>query len=131
MNEHEYYVAQTALEMISTGDWVVPHFSTMPRLRKTPLGYWIVAAAAQLTGRPVDEWTARLPSALAALGTVVCIWRLARNLYGPRAAAVGTWLAACSVAVLFYSHQAVVDMQLTFWCTLCYVLFFQWLGRRQ
>src|SRR5207302_833573 len=57
--------------------------------------------------------------------------RLARNLYGPRAAAVGTWLAACSVAVLFYSHQAVVDMQLTFWCTLCYVLFFQWLGRRQ
>src|SRR5439155_633379 len=113
MNEHECYLAQTSREMLSTGDWIVPHYSTMPRLRKTPLGYWSVAATALLTGRGVNEWTARLPSALAAIGTLVCVWQLARMIYGSRAAAVAAWLGASSAAVLFYSHQAVVDMQLT------------------
>src|SRR5262245_40079395 len=76
MNEHECYVAQTAREMLTTGDWIVPHFSTVPRVRKTPLAYWTVAALSCVSGRPVDEFAARLPSALAAIGIVLCAWQM-------------------------------------------------------
>jgi len=123
-DEHECLVAQTAREMRETGDWIVPHYGMRARLRKTPLPYWVVAALSYLTGR-VDEWTARLPSALGAVGVSLCVWWLGRELFGPRAGLVGGFAAASSTASMLFSHDAAVDMQLTFYCALCYALFWK------
>ncbi len=55
-----------AITMIETGNWVVPYVGGKPYLRKPPLMNWCIAAAFQLTGVR-NEWTARMPSALAVL----------------------------------------------------------------
>lgn len=129
LTEHECLVAETAREMTESGDWIVPRFAGAPRVRKTPLGYWSVAAAALITGG-VDERTARLPSLLAGWGTLLCVWSMARLTLTPRQAAVAAFAGACAVSMIHFSQNAMVDMQLTFWCALCYLLFVVWMRRR-
>lgn len=63
-----------AVSMLETGNWLVPHIDDVPYLRKPPMVNWLVATSFILSGHH-NEWTARLPSALAivALGLGVFI----------------------------------------------------------
>jgi len=126
LSQHECLVAQTAKEMLERDDWVVPHFSGLPRLQKTPLAYWCVAALGSVVGT-INEAVVRLPSAISGLGLVLLMAWFGRRAFD--SAALG-WFAAfvtaLSAAWLFYSHSGTVEMQLTFWCTLAGMLF--WLA---
>src|SRR5437868_15492393 len=55
-----------AVEMLKTGNFLVPYIGGQPYLRKPPLVNWMIAGAFKLTGTR-NEWTARLPSALCVL----------------------------------------------------------------
>ena len=60
----EVRVVETAREMLASGDWLLPRLNGELRLQKPPLAYWLTAASYRASGR-VDEFTARLPAALA------------------------------------------------------------------
>ena len=81
LRSHEALLAATARNMVhntpvpladgSQGSpWLIPTFNGVPRLNKTPLPYWLTAGLAHLTGR-VDEWTARISSAVSGVATVL------------------------------------------------------------
>lgn len=72
--------ATCALEMMEAGTWIVPTFNAQLRVDKPALLYWLQITAYQLLG--VNEFSARLPSALAALLTVLLTYELARSLFG-------------------------------------------------
>lgn len=75
VDETEPLFAEAARQMTLTGDWITPMFNDATRFDKPPLIYWLVALGYQLLG--VNEWAARLPSALAALALVGgCFWIL-------------------------------------------------------
>src|SRR6185436_13240979 len=57
-----------AREMFLRGDWVVPTFNAELRTHKPILLYWCMLVSYHVGG--ANEFTARLPSALAAIGTV-------------------------------------------------------------
>lgn len=78
--------AGAAREMLQRGDWVVPTFNGQLRAHKPVLLYWCIMLAYQ--GLGVHELSARLPSALAAVLTVLCTWRMGRRLFGTTA---GVW----------------------------------------
>ena len=61
--------ARIAQEMLDTGNWIVPQLEGRPTLTKPPFYYWAVMLCSP-TG-VVTEASARLPSALAGIGTVV------------------------------------------------------------
>jgi 4-amino-4-deoxy-L-arabinose transferase-like glycosyltransferase len=63
-----------ALQMVLTGDWLVPRLWGVEYLAKPPLHHWTLAAFHALTGS-CSEWLFRFPSALAAgaLGALICI----------------------------------------------------------
>jgi len=110
------WVAQTAREMSAARDWqgyIVPRFSGEVRLQKSPGPYWAVIATARLTGRPIDEFTARVPSAILAVGLVVVIYWLARNIADRRSALIGGFAAASSLMLLYWSHRAAADLGVT------------------
>ncbi len=123
LGDHEALVAECARNMRLSGDWVVPRFLDTPFVRKPPLGYWLVAAGSYLyppdaaTGLPVTPAGARLPSALAALGTVLLLWKLGGSMFGSRVGATAATLASASIFVLLYAPNATVEMLLTFCCT--------------
>src|SRR2546430_2915124 len=51
-----------AVEMLKTGNYIVPEVGGNPYFRKPPLVNWMVAASFRIFGAR-NEWTARLPSA--------------------------------------------------------------------
>src|ERR1700746_1169771 len=56
-----------AIQMLKTGDYVVPQVGSNPYFRKPPLVNWLVVMSFKFFGAR-SEWTARLPSALSLLG---------------------------------------------------------------
>ncbi len=123
LGDHEAIVAECARNMRISGDWVVPWFLDIPFMRKPPLPYWLVAATSYVfpndatTGMPVTGMVARLPSALAGLGTVLLLWRLGSAMFGWRVGRIAAVLSASSVMFLLFSPNATVEMILTFCCT--------------
>lgn len=65
IDETEPLFAEAARQMTVTGDWITPYFNGDTRFDKPPLIYWLMAIAYKFFG--VNEWSARLPSALSAL----------------------------------------------------------------
>ncbi len=72
--------AEIAREILLTHDWVTPHGDFVPVLDKPIFLHWLIALCYKLFG--VSEWSARLPSALAGLGSVVLIYLFAREFLG-------------------------------------------------
>lgn len=83
--------AMVAINMIETGDWVVPRQQGDPYFMSSrpPLQSWAMAGTAYLRGR-FDAVAIRLPSVLALLALTVLIYVYARNFVGQ----VGAFLAA-------------------------------------
>ncbi|MFZ4573219.1 MAG: ArnT family glycosyltransferase [Phycisphaerales bacterium] len=114
------------LEAPTWHGWIVPRVQERPRLQKPPLIYWLQASSAALcSGRvlgrefagPDAVWMYRLPSLLAAIGTVVMTCRLARRFYAPPAAILAGALLACSPVVFWEARQGRADMVMLFFTT--------------
>ena len=68
----------TALNMLDSGDWLVPTVDgERPHLTKPPITYWAIAASVGALGR--SEWAVRLPGALAFVGTGLLLLGLGRR----------------------------------------------------
>ncbi len=67
-NPDEGRYAEIPREMLSGGDWVIPHLNGLDYIEKPPLQYWATAAAYRLLG--VSEFSARLYTALTALASL-------------------------------------------------------------
>ena len=70
--------AVCASEMWLAGNWWVPMFNGDYRFDKPILIYWLMIPLNALFG--VNEWSARLPSAMAMTGLVAVIWYMSRRL---------------------------------------------------
>jgi 4-amino-4-deoxy-L-arabinose transferase-like glycosyltransferase len=135
LGDHEALVAQCARDMRVSGDWLVPRYLGEPYVRKPPLPYWLIAGLSYFspddagTDLPVTTTIARLPSAIAALGTVMLLWKLASFMFGHRVGRVTAVVAASSLCILLYAANATVEMILTFCCVWAHTHF--WLGVAQ
>jgi len=102
--------AEIPREMLLRGDFTYPTINGQGYYDK-PLGsYWLVLAAARLTGS-VDELAARLPCAVAALLGVVLLISLARRLYDGRTAALAGLVLTTSFSYVFFARHATADME--------------------
>ncbi len=113
--------AGCAREMLASGDWVVPTFNAKLRTHKPVLLYWGIMSAYSVLG--VSEFSARLPSALAAVGTTLCTWFIGRRLFGPRA---GVWAAIALASSLMFGvagRAATPDSVLIFCTTLATAIY--------
>src|SRR5438874_9646536 len=70
-----------AIRMIETGNYIVPQIGSNPYYRKPPLVNWLIAISFRLFCAR-NEWTARLPSALAVLSVAVAFAGVARASLG-------------------------------------------------
>jgi 4-amino-4-deoxy-L-arabinose transferase-like glycosyltransferase len=132
MGDHEALVAQCARDMRVNGEWLVPHYLGEPYVRKPPLPYWLIAGLSYVlpadshTGLPVSTTVARLPSALAAFGTVLLLWKLAAFMFSPRVGRVAAVIGGSSLFFMLYAANATVEMLLTFCCVWAHLHF--WFG---
>jgi 4-amino-4-deoxy-L-arabinose transferase-like glycosyltransferase len=107
--------AECARQMLVTGDWVYPQFNGRPRHAKPPLFNWLQASAYACLG--VSEFTARLPSVLATIGTGLLVFFFTRRLRDRALATVAlvTWFVLPQTHL--WGRMSVVDPLLTFLTT--------------
>ena len=113
--------AGAAWEMLARHDWVVPWFNGELRAHKPVLLYWCIMAAYSCCG--VNEFAARLPSALCAVGSVLCVYRIGRRLFGLNAGVWSGIALATSLMFVVAGRAATPDSLLIFCTTLSLMIF--------
>ncbi len=123
--------AVVALSMLQSGDWISPINNGVDIAYKPPFFHWCVAVCSLPFGR-VTEFTARFPSALAAIVMVLVAYRtMLRNRTDERVA----FLAALVTLTAFEVHRASmacrVDMVLSALVVIAVYLFQAWYETRR
>ncbi len=106
--------AIVGFSMLESGEWVLPvnYGGDIPY--KPPfLGWCIAVLAAVLNGGVVNEYIARLPSALAALAMLMGGFYWARRARGDRFAVIFSLVTLCSFEVFRAALACRLDMVLT------------------
>ncbi len=115
------------VNMVDSGDWLVPTLDREhPHLTKPPITYWAIGSSVKLLGR--NEWAARLPGALAFIGTGLLVFGIGRRLVPAK-----PWLAAVtwslSLAPVMAANIVSTDVLLMFFETLAMFAFVEWWAR--
>jgi len=84
VDKTEPMFVEAARQMTVTGDWITPYWNGETRFDKPPLVYWLMAIAFKIIG--VNEWAARLPSALFAIALTALGFYTLRYFGFPRPA---------------------------------------------
>jgi 4-amino-4-deoxy-L-arabinose transferase-like glycosyltransferase len=109
---NESFYAETPREMLQTGDFLAPKFNSQTRAQKPPLTYWAIAFCYRVFG--VDEFSVRLPGALAATGVLFFVYLAGRLLFSPAAGLIALLLTGASMQILLIARKLPVDILLLF-----------------
>ena len=109
----EPFFGEGAREMVVDGQWVVTHVNGKVNTHKPPFFFWLIALLSLPFGR-VTSLTARLPSALASLGTVAMTLRLGRRGSSERTAVLAVFILATSY--LFWDKARSVQIDAVLCC---------------
>jgi 4-amino-4-deoxy-L-arabinose transferase-like glycosyltransferase len=113
--------AEVAREMLTSGDWITPHYDGLPYLDKPAVFFCLLASSFKLAG--LHEGSARAPSALMGWFLLLLSWFLARRMFGDATAARAGAIIATAPLVVVFSRLVIFDMTLAFLVTLAMVSF--------
>ena len=116
--------AEAGREMLETGDWITPTFNYEPRFAKPVLVYWLMSLSFRWFG--VDEFSARLPSAIFGLGLILLQYLFVSRFCGPAIGLFGALMLLLNIEIISLSRLVLTDSVLIFLTTLS--LFSFWLG---
>lgn len=106
---HEGRWAAICAHMVRSGDYLHPYLFGEPYYDKPLLSYWLMIAASRVVGR-LDETAMRVPSALAGVSSVWCVYRLGKRRFDHAAGLVAGLLLASCYMFVFWARVASADM---------------------
>ena len=112
----EAFYAESSREMVTSGDWLTPHYNYEPRFQKPVLYYWLTSATYLVTGP--NEFSARLWAAIAGLGLVLVTAAAGRRWYDEATGLLAGAIVATSFGYFSIGRMALPDLPLTFCITL-------------
>lgn len=101
---------EVAREMWLSGNYFEPTLNGEVYFDKPLLGYWLIIACQWLTGA-LNEWSLRLPSAIAGLLALWATIDLAKQLWGSEAARKAGWILLTSFGFLQWARLGEADME--------------------
>lgn len=122
-NPDEPRYAEVAREMLMRGEYLVPHLNGEVYFDKPPLFFAIIALFSKLTGE-VTALSARLPSAVFGVLTLLVVFALGGRLKGPSMGMLSALILCTSFQFFWLSRRANIDATLTFFTTLSIFAFF-------
>ena len=111
IDRDEARFAQASVQMAETNDHLNIKFQKEARNKKPAAAYWAQTAMIELFNRDGERriWVQRLPSALAALLTILALYWGGSRLVGRQAALISCALLATSLIFVFEGHIAKTD----------------------
>jgi 4-amino-4-deoxy-L-arabinose transferase-like glycosyltransferase len=119
--------AIVAVSMLQQDNWILPVSFGADIPYKPPMLAWCVAALGWLNGGVVTEFLSRLPSAIALIAMLVCVFRFFAHRTTVNLAAAVVMITATSLEMFRAATVCRVDMLLTmFVVTALLALYRQW-----
>lgn len=100
--------AVIAREMLESGNYFLPTINGVVYFDKPLLSYWAIVPFSLKSG--VTEIAARLPSALAAIGSSIVVFFIGRRLFNSKTGFISGALLLTTFMFLFWSRHASADM---------------------
>ena len=123
--------AIAAWDMVETGRILIPHILDRPFIDNRPPGaWWLIAATYKLTGVR-NTWTARLPSALAALGCILLVYAMGKRAANANAGFMSALILMGMLYFVLLGRMSQQDMLLTLATTLCLWAFWRSLDHNE
>jgi 4-amino-4-deoxy-L-arabinose transferase-like glycosyltransferase len=116
--------AEAGREMFASGDLLTPTFNGELRVAKPVFLYWLMTLSYHLFG--VNEFAARVPSALFGVALIVMQYLFLSRLRGQVVGLFGALMLLLNVEILALGRMALTDSVLIFFTT--FSLFGFWLG---
>jgi 4-amino-4-deoxy-L-arabinose transferase-like glycosyltransferase len=120
----EPFYAQTAREMIQSGDWMTPQIYGAPQFEKPIFYFWLVSGSFKLLGE--TEFAGRFPTAVFATALVLLTWAFASRVWNARAGFLAALVLATGLEFCVMSRLMLTDVPLAFF--LAGSLFSYWLA---
>ena len=115
LDPDEPVYAETAREMLQTGDFLSPRIFGNFWYDKPPMYYWLVAIAQFIFGD--GEFAARFPAAIMACATSVMVYIAGTKLFNERAGFWSAMILTSCVQFFYLGKAAVTDTTLLFFMT--------------
>ncbi len=123
----EPFYAQTAHEMVQTGDWLTPQIYGAPQFEKPIFYYWLVAGSFKAFGE--SELAGRAPTGVFATALVLLLWAFASRVWTARAGFLAALVLATGLEFCVMSRLMLTDVPLAFF--LAGALFSYWRAGEQ
>ena len=111
----EPFYAQTAHEMIQSGDWLTPQIYGAPQFEKPILYYWLLAGSFRVFGE--SEFSGRLPTAVFATVLTMLTWLFGSRLWNRRAGFCAALALATGLEFCVMSRLMLTDVPLAVFFT--------------
>jgi 4-amino-4-deoxy-L-arabinose transferase-like glycosyltransferase len=103
----EINFAESAREMIVTGDYTTVRINYLPFWEKPPLFIWMQVFSMKVFG--VNEMAARLPNAVCGIFTLLLIYSIGRRIYNEKFGLIWSLAYAGSILPFFYFKSGIID----------------------
>src|SRR5437867_11475690 len=111
MDDVDAVQAQSARNMLASGDWVTARLDGVAYLEKAPLVYWIIAIFYKIFG--VYDWAARIPIALSVMALAWLTAAFGTWAFGRRAGLYAGLSTATCVGLFLFTRILIPDVMLT------------------
>lgn len=117
--------ANIALQMIQSGDYLDPYLMGSPYYDKPLPSYWLITAAAGLTGG-LNHWSLRLSSVIAAWLSIWLVYLIGERLFRKDTGLIAGWMLASTFYFVFWGRVATADILTV--CGLLAAIWWYWRG---
>ena len=118
----EVNYAETAKEMLLSGDWFSPRIYGNYWYDKPAFFYWQLLAAFKIFG--IHDFSARLFPALTALTGIFVAYKFGSYLHNVKTGLAGAFMLATSLEYWYLGHAVVTDMTLFVSTSVCLFFFY-------
>jgi 4-amino-4-deoxy-L-arabinose transferase-like glycosyltransferase len=103
----EINYAESAREMIVTGDYLTVQIDFEPFPEKPPLFFWLQTVSMKIFG--INEFAARFPNVICGILSLMMLYSFGRKLYGHRFGLL--WILSYAAAILpfFFFKSGIID----------------------
>ena len=119
--------AQTAQNMVETGDWITPKINGIRYLEKPPLPDWLAAIDYKFFGE--NTFAAHLPNALSILGLMWLAWLWSRRAWGDRAGFYAGLFVVTAIGPFLFTRFLIPEAILSFlllFALYCFITGLEW-----
>lgn len=103
----EINFAESAREMLASGDYLNVQIHFVPFWEKPPLFIWMQALSMKIFG--INEFAARFPNAMCGIISLIILYHAGKKVFDTRFGLIWTLLYAGSILPFFYFKSGIID----------------------